>query len=479
MNILMATSECLPYSKTGGLADVSYALSAELVKLGHHVSICVPYYKELDKKSKIKYLYTLEIRMNWRYLKADVFHLVHDGIEYYFIGNDYYFRRNGGLYGYFDDGERYAFFDLAVIELMKKLPYELDILHVHDWQTGMLPCLLKVKYNQDPKLGRVRTVLTIHNPMFKGYFNPGSLYDLYELDYYLYDQGLVRLDNQVSTLKAGIHFADKITTVSPTHAEELLTPEGSKGLWYDLSLRRNDFVGIINGMDYKEFNHCKDPLIYTKFNNRNRKAGKRANKVAFCREFNLDPNKPIYSVVSRLTDQKGLDLIFAMAEFVCSSGGIFCVLGSGEKYAEDYFNNLYMRYPNNCKVYIGYSNELAHKMYVASDFFIMPSAFEPCGLGQMIAQRYGTLPIVRRTGGLKDSVIPYNFNLKNSDVADGFGFDNYSTIDAIVVTAQTMMVYNSMKKVFERMVNNAITADHSWKKSCLEYVELYKTCLSY
>ena len=147
MNILMATSECLPYSKTGGLADVSYALSAELVKLGHHVSVCVPYYRELDKKSKIKYLYTLDVKMNWRHLKADIFHLVHDGIEYYFVGNDYYFRRNGGLYGYYDDGERYAFFDLAVIELMKRLPYELDILHVHDWQTGMLPCLLKVKYS--------------------------------------------------------------------------------------------------------------------------------------------------------------------------------------------------------------------------------------------------------------------------------------------------------------------------------------------
>lgn len=168
-----------------------------------------------------------------------------------------------------------------------------------------------------------------------------------------------------------------------------------------------------------------------------------------------------------------------MAEFICSSGGIFCVLGSGEKYAEDYFNDLYLRYPNNCKVYIGYNNELAHKMYVASDFFIMPSAFEPCGLGQMIAQRYGTLPIVRRTGGLKDSVIPFNFNLKNSDVADGFGFDNYSVIDALIVVAQTMMIYKTMRKEFERMVNNAITVDHSWKKSCLEYVELYKICLSY
>lgn len=477
MEILMATSECLPFSKTGGLGDVSYALSSELAKMGNHVSVIVPFYKELDKKYKLKYLYSIDVKMNWRHLKADIMHLVYDDIDYYFVGNDYYFRRNGGLYGYFDDGERFAFFNLAVIEFMKRYPSKFDILHVHDWQTGMLPCLLRTKYDWDAKLGGVKTILTIHNPLFKGYFNPESLYDLYELDYSLYERGYVRLDNQVSTLKAGIRYANRITTVSPTHAEELLTPEGSKGLWYDLTLRRNDFKGIINGMDYKEFNHCKDPYIYVKFNNRNRKQGKRANKVAFCKEFGLDPEKPIYSVVSRLTDQKGLDLVMAMAEFILSSGGIFCLLGSGDKWAEDWFNGLYQKYPETCKIYIGYNNELAHKYYVASDFFIMPSAFEPCGLGQMIAQRYGTLPIVRRTGGLKDSVKPYNFATDNSDVADGFGFDNYSVVEAITTVAQSLIVYNYKQREFDRLVLNAITCDHSWKTSALEYVELYKSCL--
>lgn len=477
MEILMATSECLPFSKTGGLGDVSYALSSELAKMDNHVSVIVPFYNELDRKYKVKYLYSIDVKMNWRHIKADILHLVHDNIDYYFVGNDYYFRRNGGLYGYFDDGERFAFFNLAVIEFMKRYSSKIDILHVHDRQTAMLPCLLRTKYEWDEKLGNVKTILTIHNPLFKGYFNPESLYDLYELDYSLYEKGYVRLDNAVSTLKAGIRYANRITTVSPTHAEELLTPEGSKGLWYDLTLRRNDFKGIINGMDYKEFNHCKDPYIYVKFNNRNRKQGKRANKVAFCKEFKLDPEKPIYSVVSRLTDQKGLDLIMAMAEFILSSGGIFCLLGSGDKWAEDWFNNLYQRYPDTCKIYIGYNNELAHKYYVASDFFIMPSAFEPCGLGQMIAQRYGTLPIVRRTGGLKDSVKPYNFARDNSDVADGFGFDNYSVVDAITVAAQSLILYNYKQREFDRLVLNAITCDHSWRTSALEYVELYKSCL--
>lgn len=477
MEILMATSECLPFSKTGGLGDVSYSLSSELSKLGNHVSIVVPYYRGVDSKYKIKFLYTIEVKMNWRHIQTDVYHLVFDNIDYYFIANDYYFNRDGGLYGYYDDGERFAFFDLAVIELMKKLPTNIDILHVHDRQTGMLPCLLVEKYKNDPKLGNVKTVLTIHNPMFKGYFNPNSLYDLYELDYSIYEKGYVRLDDQVSTLKAGIRYANRITTVSPTHAEELLTPEGSKGLCYDLSLRKNDFKGIINGMDYKEFNHCKDPLIYVKFNNRNRKQGKRANKVAFCKEFGLDYEKPMYSVVSRLTDQKGIDLILAMAEFVLSCGATFCLVGSGDKNAEDKFNELYSKYPKNCKIYIGYNNELAHKIYVASDFFIMPSAFEPCGLGQMIAQRYGTLPIVRRTGGLKDSVIPFDYCNDNSDVANGFGFDEYSISAAIRTVAQTLLLYKTNKREFERMGLNAITCDHSWKKSCLEYIELYKSCL--
>lgn len=230
-------------------------------------------------------------------------------------------------------------------------------------------------------------------------------------------------------------------------------------------------------MDYKEFNPAHDKLIYKNYNQKNFAEGKRLNKKAFCEEFELEQGKPLYSVVSRLSDQKGLELINAMADFVVSSGGNFAIVGSGEKYAEDYYNALHMKYLHNVRVYIGYNNEMAHKCYAASDFFIMPSAFEPCGLGQMIAQRYGTLPIVRRTGGLKDSVIPYNYGLNNYKDADGFGFDNFSVNDALKATALTLMVYNSRPKEFEKMRLNALKADHSWTKPSQEYLALYHSLM--
>ena len=263
MNLLMVSSECLPFSKTGGLGDVAYSLSKELVKDGVSVSIATPFYGSIRKeKYNFKSLYKFVVTMNWRKIETEVFHVEYEGIDYYLFKNDHYFNRNNGLYGYYDDGEVFAYFSNAVIEFMKLIPYKFDIVHVHDWQTAMIPCLIKNKFKDEKAFIDIKTVLTIHNPLFKGYFNGDSLYDLYGLDYSLFKEGKVRLENQVSTLKAGIVYSDKITTVSPTHADELKTPEGSKGLWYDLILRQDDFSGILNGMDYKEFDPSKDKIIY-------------------------------------------------------------------------------------------------------------------------------------------------------------------------------------------------------------------------
>ena len=477
MNILMVASEANPFYKTGGLADVIYALSKQFVKLGHNVSVCVPYYTKIGKQKLIKadMLFSFNVKMNWRTIPCEVFTQDFEGIHYFFIKQDNYFGRTS-FYSYFDDGERFAFLSDAVTELIKKLPFRIDILHVHDWQPGMLPAIIKVKENDNPIFKNIKTVLTIHNPLFKGYFNPSSLFDLYGLPYEIYEKGHVRFENQVSTLKAAIHYCDKITTVSPTHAYELTTPEGSKGLWYEMTLRHDDFVGILNGMDYGEFNPEKDKLIYQEFSEKNAIDGKLANKEAFCKEHNLDSCLPFFAVVSRLSDQKGLDLMFAMADFITNNGGIFAVLGSGEKYAEDYFNNLIKRNPKHTYVYIGYSDEIAHKLYAASDFFIMPSAFEPCGLGQMIAQRYGSLPVVRRTGGLKDSVEPFNVDLHNDIIADGFGFDNYNVIDAIGCCSKAMTLYSD-KVSLKNMIHNAMTRDNTWEKSADKYIELYKQAI--
>ena len=477
MNIVMVASEANPIYKTGGLADVIYALSKQFVKMGHNVSIVVPYYKKCGKASKIKAkpIFKLKVNMNWRNFLSEVYNEEIEGIEYFFISNDQYFDRPN-YYGYYDDGERFAFFSNAAIELLKALPFKADIVHVHDWQPGMIPCLLKTKFKDDLLLKGIKTVLTIHNPLFKGYFGSSSLYDFYGLSYSLYENGSVQFDNQVSTLKAAIFYSDKISTVSPTHAYELTTLEGSKGLWYEMILRKDDFVGILNGMDYREFDPSKDKLIYQNYNVEDALEGKKANKKAFCKEHGYDPKMPIFAVVSRLTNQKGLDLMFQMAEFVSNNNGIFAVLGSGEKYAEDYFNGLIARNPKNTYVYIGYSDEIAHKLYASSDFFIMPSAFEPCGLGQMIAQRYGSLPIVRRTGGLKDSVEPYNAILHNEQTADGFGFDNYNVIDAISSVASAFMVYND-KKILKKLVGNAMKRNNTWAKSAEKYIELYEGAL--
>ena len=479
MNILFVSSEALPFAKTGGLADVAYALPKELVKKGEDVSVVMPFYSSIDQsKFNIKFLVSFAVKMGWRCIKTDVYHSIIDGIDYYLIRNDFYFNRNNGLYGYYDDGERYAFFSNAVLELVKHLPFKVDVIHVNDWQTGMIPCLIKEKYKNDEFFKTIKTVLTIHNPLFKGYFGVGSLNDFYGLDQNLFFSGRIRLEGQVSTLKAGIAFADKITTVSPTHAYELKTPEGSKGLWYDLVLRQNDFVGILNGMDYKEFDPSRDPLIYANFTKKEIDEGKKKNKDAFVKEHNLKKDAPLFSVVSRLTDQKGLTLINAMADFAVSSGANFALVGSGEKWAEDYYNNLQRKYPENVMVFIGYNNEIAHKVYAASDFFLMPSAFEPCGLGQMIAQRYGTLPIVRRTGGLKDSVTPYSYAINNYKEADGFGFDDFSITESLKCVAQALMTYNSRYTTFKKLRLNAAKVDHTWSKSADEYIDLYKLMLN-
>ncbi len=479
MKILMASGECLPFSKTGGLGDVAYSLSKEFAKKRHAVSVITPLYSsiKLEKFPPLEKVCDMTVKMNWRNIKCSVYTVKVDGISYYLVDNKYYFYRDS-LYGFYDDGERFAFFSNAVIEFMKTINKKFDIVHVHDWQVGMIPCLLKVKYWNDDYLKNVKTVLTIHNPLFKGYFSSGSLYDLYELDISLYNNGSVRLDNQVSTLKAAIKFADKITTVSPTHAYELTTVEGSMGLWYDLTLRKDDFVGILNGMDYGEFDPSKDPRIVKNFDVTNFKENKKVNKIAFCKEHGLDPNLPLYAVVSRLTDQKGLDLIFAMSDFLTYAGGNFAVLGSGEKYAEDYFNDLYKRNPNHTYVYIGYSDQIAHELYAASDFFIMPSKFEPCGLGQMVAHTYGSLPIVRETGGLKDSVIGYDFIYgTNKDKADGFSFYDHNPQVAVRVIGETLNLYNKDQETFHKLVENAMKCDHSWNQSAKEYLKLYNSIL--
>ena len=474
MKILMVASESRPFCKTGGLADVVYSLSKELAVLGEEVSIVIPYYDSVARqlpKSELKKVCSFNTHMSWRQQTVDVYGVVRDGINYYFIENRQYFER-GHIYGDFDDGERFAFFTMAVKEFLLTKKYYPNIIHVHDWQAGMLPCLLKVDPNCQKKFAKTRYVFTIHNPAFQGMMPKFTLGDFYNLTDELFDNGAVRFKDQVSTLKAGIVFADKITTVSPTHHFELLSPEGGMGLDTVLRYREWDFSGILNGIDYLEFNPSGDKIIAKQFDADSIEAGKKANRKALFKELGISNNDgPLYSLVTRITWQKGFDIIFPAVEELISRGANIVMLGSGEYQYEQKWEELKRRYPDRVGLYIGYSDPLAHKIYAASDFFIMPSLFEPCGLGQMIAQRYGTLPIVRRTGGLRDSVICYDGG--NAKTANGFGFDAYSVYEMKRTSHYAFDVYQD-KKLLHQLMKNAMLTDNSWQKSTQEYLKLYK-----
>ena len=474
MKIVMVASESRPFCKTGGLADVVYSLSKELAVLGEEVSIIIPYYDSIAAKlprDNLTKVASFKTHMSWRKQTVDVYATKQDGITYYLIENRQYFER-GHIYGDFDDGERFAFFTLAVKEFLLTKKLYPNIIHVHDWQAGMLPCLIKIDEACHKKFSKTKFVFTIHNPAFQGLMPKFTLGDFYNLTDDLFDNGSVRFKDQVSTLKSGIVYSDKITTVSPTHHLELLTSEGGMGLDGVLRYREWDFSGILNGIDYLEFNPEDDKFIAVNYNEQNLVSAKKGNKEAICKEFGLKDNKaPLYSLVTRITWQKGFDIIFPAVEELVNQGANIIMLGSGEYQYEQAWEGLKRKYPDHIGLYIGYSDPLAHKIYAASDFFIMPSLFEPCGLGQMIAQRYGTLPIVRRTGGLKDSVICYDGS--NKETSNGFGFDAYSDYEMKRTSFYALYVYQD-KKLLHQLMKNAMLTDNSWQKSTQEYIALYK-----
>ena len=478
MKIVMVSSEARPFCKTGGLADVVYSLSKELAVLGEDVSIIIPFYDTIRRQlgnEPLKKVASFSTHMSWRQQLVDVYELERDGIKFYLIENRQYFER-GHIYGDFDDGERFAFLTVAAKEFMLTVGLKPDIIHVHDWQSGMLPCVIKCSPDCKKHFAKTKFVFTIHNPAFQGLMPKFTLGDFYNFTDELFDNGSVRFKDQVSTLKSGIVFADKITTVSPTHRYELLTPEGGMGLDGVLRFREWDFSGILNGIDYLEFNPENDPQIATSYNANNLVSGKKAAREALLKQFNLPDNGgPIYSLVTRITWQKGFDIIIPMIEELINRGANVIMLGSGEYHYEQKWEEIRNRHPDRVGLYIGYSDPLAHKIYAGSDFFIMPSLFEPCGLGQMIAQRYGTLPIVRRTGGLRDSVICYDGN--NQESSNGFGFDSYSVYEMSRTAHYAFDVYQD-KKLLHQLMKNAMLTDNSWQKSTQEYLKLYKQLIN-
>lgn len=472
MKVVMVSSEALPFTKVGGLADVVYSLSKKMASNKINTSIILPLYKSIKEnplfKENNELITSLDVSMSWRKLKVDVYKLVLNNVNYYFTGNDYYFDREE-IYGERDDFERFAFFALSSYQIIENVIKKVDIIHVHDWQASVLPLLYK--HNQPNS--KKRFMLTIHNPAFQGKCDRFDLWDYFSLPEYYFDNGLARLDDKVSLMKSAVMLSDIVTTVSPTHKEELKKGFSSYGLEHVLHYKNTDFVGVINGLDNKEFNPVNDPLIYKNYNKDNFFLGKKINKEELCKELDLvNDDKPLFCVVSRLTSQKGINFLISNIENILKLDLNLVILGKGDKEYESQLT-FYCHNKKNVKCILKYSNELAHKIYASSDFLLMPSVYEPCGIAQMIAMRYGTIPVASKTGGLCDTITSYNG--LNADSANGllFGLDSENFMVNILLA---ISIYEK-KRVLSKLIHNAMDMNFSWTKSCDEYIRLYRQIL--
>ncbi|HIT43791.1 TPA: glycogen synthase GlgA [Candidatus Avacholeplasma faecigallinarum] len=466
MKILLCASEAAPYAKTGGLADVIGALPKALKQNGQDVRVIMPYYKKIKEQQIAYYQGYAYVRIGSQTEYVGVFHAICDGVDFYFIDNDRYFYRDA-LYGYGDDGERFAFFDFAVLEALRVVDFFPDIIHCNDWQTGLIPYILKANYNGYYEYNRIKTVYSIHNIQYQGIFPM----DMMQILFMPYSSSL-EFGGCINFMKTAIMESNAITTVSPTYKNEVLTDYYGYKLNNILGLRYFDFEGILNGIDTDKYNPQTDKYIFKNYSIKNAIDGKKANKLELLKEFNLDcEDVPLFGLVSRLAEQKGIELLMPILDDVINySNAKFILMGSGDKVYENFFKMMESKYPNRFKCYIGYSDSMAQKIYAGCDIFLMPSKFEPCGLGQMIAMRYGALPLVRETGGLKDTVSPYN---EFEETGTGFSFTNFNAHDLKEVMFLAINTYNNKKGVWKKLVKQAMEKDYSWRQSALEYINLY------
>ncbi|MBL1229747.1 glycogen synthase GlgA [Enterococcus sp. BWB1-3] len=472
MKVLFTAAECAPFFKTGGLGDVAGALPKQLKDKGADIRIVLPYYKQMPTKYQelcedVFYFY---VNVGWRRQYCGIKKMVLDGLTYYFIDNQYYFDRDG-LYGYYDDGERFAYFQLAVIEMMEKIDFIPDIIHVNDYHTAMIPFLIREKYYWIQAYQAIETVLTIHNIEFQGVFGENILSDLFGMGKERYYDGTVRFDDNINFLKTGILYAGRVNTVSPSYAEEIQTPEFGSGLDGVLRMAKDKLSGILNGINYEINDPETDPLIPANFSKEDL-TGKATNKAALQQKMGLPiRDVPLMAIVSRLTHQKGFQLLMDEMEYMMQDDVQLVVLGTGEAEFEQGFKAFVHRFPEKCAVSISFDVKLAQLFYAGADLFLMPSAFEPCGLSQMISMRYGTLPVVHEIGGLKDSVIPYNPITKEGT---GFGFSEFRSVYLMETIRMAAAVYREEPEVWQQLIQTAMAKDFSWDSPAKEYIGLYQ-----
>lgn len=475
MQIVFAAAECAPFVKTGGLGDVAGSLPAALVRAGAEVIVMVPKYATIkdEYKAQMEHFADFYVSLGWRNEYCGLEKLEHDGVTYMFIDNERYFARDYP-YGFFDDGERFAFFSKAITESLQHLPagFECDILHCNDWQTALAPVFLREFYQGLPLYDRVKTVFSIHNVAFQGQFSDTVMEDILGVAHIPAAASQLRCDAcSINYMLGALHYADAITTVSPTYAGEIQTPEFGEGLDGVLRERSYALQGILNGIDVAGFDPATDKRIAANYTIDDR-SGKAVCKAKLQEELGLEvrDDRPLMVMVTRLTRQKGMDLVMYALDRILSGGVQVAVLGTGDRDYEDGLRYFQDKYPGTMAARIEFDPALSQRMYAAADMFLMPSKFEPCGLSQIIAMRYGTLPIVRETGGLKDTVIPYN---EFTGEGTGFSFSNFNGDEMGDAVFRAARLFWDNREAWNQLVTQAMSQDFSWTRSADKYLDLY------
>lgn len=475
MQIVFASAECAPFVKTGGLGDVAGSLPAALVRAGAEVIVMVPKYATIkdEYKAQMEHFSDFYVSLGWRNEYCGLEKLEHDGVTYMFVDNERYFARDYP-YGFFDDGERFAFFSKAITESLQHLPagFECDILHCNDWQTALAPLFLREFYQGLPLYDRIKTVFSIHNVAFQGQFSDTVMEDILGVAHIPAAATQLRCDAcSINYMLGALHYADAITTVSPTYAGEIQTPEFGEGLDGVLRERSYALQGILNGIDVAAFDPATDKRIAANYTVDDR-SGKAVCKAKLQEELGLEvrDDRPLMVMVTRLTRQKGMDLVMYALDRILAGGVQVAVLGTGDRDYEDGLRYFQDKYPGTMAARIEFDPALSQRMYAAADMFLMPSKFEPCGLSQIIAMRYGTLPIVRETGGLKDTVIPYN---EFTGEGTGFSFSNFNGDEMGDAVFRAARLFWDNREAWNQLVTQAMSQDFSWTRSADKYLDLY------
>lgn len=470
--VLFVASEAAPFIKSGGLGDVIGSLPEAISDKNTKVSVVIPLHEGIsgEMRKKMTFIKSIFVPVSWRSQYCGIFKYECGNVTWYFIDNEYYFKRGDALYGCYDDAERFAFFSSAVLEILPHIEYYPDIIHCHDWQTALVPIYYKLKYYSRKGYENIKVIFTIHNIEYQGIFDRSIVENVLGLSVEEFDNGFLEFGGAVNLMKAAIVCSDKVTTVSPTYAEEIKTSEYAHGLDGILSYEAGKLSGIINGIDQKQYDPSADDRLFFQYSKEDL-SGKAKNKKELQSLVNLpaDRDVPVIGMVTRLVSHKGLDLVAAVIDELLAEDVELVVLGTGDWKYEQFLRDKQWQYPFKLSVNIAFNGELAQKVYAGSDMFLMPSKSEPCGLAQMISLRYGTIPIVRATGGLKDSITPYD---KLTGEGNGFSFDDYNAHEMLNTIREAISLYKK-KREWKKLIANGMNTDFSWNNSAEKYRALY------